>query len=126
MEKEIVEKKLKESEGRYKIVFKNAGDGILVADAKTKKFIFTNNSMCILTGYSEEELLCLGVEDIHPPEDIAYVIEQFTAQIKGEISLAKDISVLTKDKKVIYCDVNSALTEMDGRKVLLGFFRDIT
>jgi len=125
-ERKVSEEVLKESEEKYKAIFEGSTDGILVADIKTKKFMFANPEICKITGYSLKELLKLSVNDIHPKKDLPYVIDQFTKQIRGEIILARDIPVLRKNKKIIYCDVNSRSIEFGGKRYLAGFFRDIT
>jgi PAS domain S-box-containing protein len=125
-ERKKAEKELKESETKFKTIFENANDGILVADAKTKKFIFANPKICELTGYSLKELLNLSVGEIHLKKDLPYVIEQFTKQLQRKIEIAKDIPILKKDKSVVCCDINSALANIDGKDVIIGFFRDVT
>ena len=125
-ELKTAKEQLELSEIRYKTIFECARDGILAAEAKTKKFLFANPQMCKMTGYREEELLKLSVDDIHPKKDLPYVIGQFDKQLKGEIIIAKDIPVLRKDKKVIYCDVNSVPVKVGEYGLLLGFFRDVT
>jgi PAS domain S-box-containing protein len=101
-------------------------DGILLADAEKKLFLIGNKSICQMLGYSHEELKLIGVMDIHPEEHVPYVLEQFEKQSRGEIALAKDIPMKKKDGRVFYADINSTLTEIAGRKYLLGVFRDIT
>jgi len=120
------EEKLRESEEKFRAVFEGAGDGILVADIKTKKFAFANPKICEITGYSLKELLKLDVSKIHPKKDLPHVVDQFNKQVEDKITVAKDIPVLRKDKKVIYCDVNSKVIEIGKQKYLVGFFRDIT
>ena len=119
-------KKLKESEEMYESIFEESPDGILIVDVKTKKFLLANHKICKITGYPLKELLELDVNKIHPKKDLPYVIDQFTKQFQGKITLAKDIPVLRKDKKVIYCDVNSKLIKIAKEDFLVGFFRDIT
>lgn len=114
------------SEIKYKTVFEGARDGILAADAKTKKFLFANPQICRMLGYSEKELLGLGIKDIHPKKDLPYVIEQFNKQAKGEIDIARDIPALRKDKRVVYYDVNSTPIHIGKQSLVLGFFRDIS
>jgi PAS domain S-box-containing protein len=117
---------LRASESKFRLVFEAARDGILAADKTAKKFLFANPAICALTGYSEKELLKLSVPDIHPKKDLPYVLSQFVKQVQGKISLAKDIPVLRKDKTVVYCDVNSSVSKIGGKDVLIGFFREAT
>jgi PAS domain S-box-containing protein len=51
------EKALQESEEKLRMIFEGASDGILVADSKTKSFVFANPRICEITGYSLKELL---------------------------------------------------------------------
>jgi hypothetical protein len=37
-----------------------------------------------MLGYTEEELKRMGVCDIHPEEDLEYVISEFESQTRGE------------------------------------------
>jgi len=105
--KQKSDRKLEESEGRFKAIFEGANDGILVADMKTQRFVFANPRLCEITAYSLKELTKLGVADIHPKKDLAYVNEQFKKQVERKITLAENIPVLRKDKQVVYCNVNS-------------------
>jgi PAS domain S-box-containing protein len=120
------EKMLQESEERFRAIFEGANDGILAADAKTRRFSFANPRICEITGYSSEELLKLGVGDINPKKDLPYVIDSFEKQRQGKAALSKDIPVLRKDERVVYCDVSSKPIKIGSQEYLVGFFRDVT
>ncbi len=111
---------------KFQIIFEKAGDGILAADIKTKRFIFANPKICEITGYSENELLKMGVEDIHPKKDLPYILEQFQKQIEGTVVIIKNIPVLKKDRAISYCDISAWPAKVGNQKLLFGFFRDIT
>jgi PAS domain S-box-containing protein len=125
-ERKKVEEALRDSEAGFRAIFDNANDGILLADEETKKFYTGNNTACQMLGYSLEEIKNLGVPDIHPKEDLPYVIEQFEKQVRREIAVAKDLPVKRKDGTVFYADVNTSSLTLAGRKYLLGIFRDVT
>ena len=110
----------------YKAIFDNATDGILLADIENKKFYIGNKMICQTLGYSLEEMKNMGVMDIHPEEDLPYVIEQFEKQSKREIGLAQDIPVKKKDGSIFYVDINSFLITLSGKTYLVGIFRDTT
>ena len=120
------EDELKESEERFRAIFDNATDGILLADPETKKFTACNETICQMLGYDLDELKNLSIKDIHPEEHLAYVMEQFEKQARGEITLAKDIPLKRKDGSSFYADVNSAPVTLGGKTYLMGLFRDIT
>jgi PAS domain S-box-containing protein len=115
-----------ESKQIFKTIFDNAADGIVLADVEKKKFYMANKMFCQLLGYNSQEIKKLGVMDIHPEGDLSYVVEQFEKQVRGEFTLSKDIPVKKKDGCVFFADVNSFPIKLDGKKYLMGIFRDIT
>jgi len=114
------------SERTVRAMFDSARDGILLAEAATRRFVNANPAMCRMLGYSREEIERLSVADIHPPDRLEYVSAEFEKQLRGETILACDIPVTRKDGSVFLADVNSSPLELDGRLHLLGIFRDIT
>ncbi|MBI3223201.1 MAG: PAS domain S-box protein [Nitrosomonadales bacterium] len=117
---------LRASEEKFRAIFENALDGILLADAETKRFAVGNPAICRMLGYRTEEITGLGVSDIHPQQDLPYVSEQFEKQLRGEIRLAENLPVKRKDGSVFYADVNSAAVTLGDKTYLVGVFRDIT
>ena len=120
------EEQVKQSEQKFRTIFDEATDGILLADIEGKVFLDGNKAICAMLGYSLEEIQSLGIRDIHPAEGLPYVMEQFEKQLKREISLAKDMPVKRKDGGVFYADVSSTPIVLDGKSFMMGVFRDIT
>jgi PAS domain S-box-containing protein len=125
-ERKKTEKMLQESEERFRAIFEGANDGILAVDVKTRRFAFANPRICEIAGYSLEELLKLGVSDIVPKKDLSYVIDSFTKQMQGKLTLSKGMPVLRKDERVVYCDVSSKPIKIGSQEYLIGIFRDVT
>ncbi|MFA5239416.1 MAG: PAS domain S-box protein [Phycisphaerae bacterium] len=125
-ERRRAEEKLRESEQRFKTIFENAPDGILLVDVENKKFYMGNKAICRMLGYKQKEIKNLTVSDIHPKEHLSSVLEQFEKQARGEITVAEDIPVKRKDGSVFYADVNAFPIALDGKAYLAGVFRDIT
>ena len=44
---------------------------------------------------TEEELLDLGIKDIHREEDLPFVLEQFGKQMRGEVEVARQLPINT-------------------------------
>ena len=125
-ERKQAEEALRESQEKFKSIFDDAIDGILLADIRSQMFVDCNKKTCEMLGYSHDEIKSLGVMDIHPQEDLPYVIEQFEKQAKGELTLARDIPTERKDGSVFYADFNSSRMKLAGKDILMGIFRDIT
>ena len=126
-ERKRAEEALRESQGRYRVISEGSLHGILMADRKTRQFVYANPCMCRLLGYTEKELLQLGVADIHPKDSLGHVASEFESQVRGEKTLASEPPCLRKDGTVFYADVTSSLVILDGgQECLVGFFADVT
>lgn len=125
-ERKRTEGALQESEQRFKAIFDHSNDGILLADMEKKRFFIGNETICQMLGYSPDEIKDLGVMDIHPAEDLPYVIDQFEKQARKEIAIAKDLPVVRKDGSVFYADVSAFPITLVGKTYLVGAFRDTT
>ncbi len=122
IERKRSEKAFKESEERYRILFEGSSHGILAADIETKRFVFANPSICHMLGYTENELLALGVEDIHPKDSLKLVLSQLESQLK----LSSSLPCLRKDGGVFFADIAGTFTTIHGRKLAVGFYSDVT
>jgi len=125
-ERRRAEEALRESEARYKALFAGAPEGMIVADLHTKQFRHANPAMCRMFGYTEEELLRIGVADIHPKESLSHVLAEFEAQARGEKPSSPDIPCRRKDGSLFYANVSAIMVALDGRRCNVGFFTDVT
>jgi PAS domain S-box-containing protein len=121
-----IEEALRESEEKFRGLFQGAAEGILVSTIETKKFVYANPAVCRMLGYTEEELVHLGVSDIHPTEDLERVGAEFMAQVRGEKTLASALPCLRKDGTTIYADINASRLVVGGKDCSVGFFTNIT
>ena len=119
------EKLLIDQECGYRILCESAADGILAAEIKTKRFKYVNPSLQKMLGYSNEEFLKMSIADIHSPEELPRVIEEFKAQSEGKKVMAMNIPCLRKDKTVINCDISATIIKdyMGDTDCVVGFFR---
>lgn len=120
------EQALHESEAGLRAIFEGTLDGILVADVETRNIFTANPAICSMLGYTYEEIVRIGVSDIHRKQDLPRVMEQFERVLCGEIQMAEDIPVLRKDGSVFYADIKASRICLGGKDCLLGIFHDIT
>lgn len=125
-EKKHLEKRLVESESRFGAIFDHANDGILVAEAATKRLIMANNTICKMLGYTREEILNMSVRDIHPRNDLPKVLETFDKQLNKKIEIAGNLPVLRKDGTIFFAEINPTPVTLGTQNCLIGIFRDIT
>ncbi len=120
------EQALKEAERRYRTIFEGGSEGILVADAETGRFRYCNPALCEMLGYSERELLGLGVQDIHPTESMDRIMTDFEAMTRGESRPVMHLACLRKDGCVIHVDVLGTGSVIDDQRCIVAFYSDVT
>jgi len=117
---------LRESEDKFRSIFEEAIDGIMIGDLATKRNIEANKAICSMLGYTREELVGLTIDAIHPKEELPRIREIFEKQGRGEIFMATEIPMVRKDGSIFYADINSTSVSLGGKQCLIGIFRDIT
>ncbi len=117
---------LEESEARFRSLFEQATDGMLLTDPVTQRLLLANRGIERMLGYSGDELLRLTVADLHPAADLPTVLGRFEELSRGERSSACETPVRRKDGTVLYADIHLALVRLQQRECVLGVFRDIT
>ena len=83
------EKALRESRELYWNLFNGCPQGVVMVDLKTRRFIHPNPAICRMLGYTEAELLQMGVANIHPAETLERVEADFIAMARGEKILSR-------------------------------------
>ena len=120
------QKKLQDSESRYRSIFQGSPDGIMIADEQTKMIVFANPAQCRLLGYTEDELKTMTIAGIHPADTFPETLAGFESTARGEDFNAVDIQCLRKNGEIFYADIKTSFITINGRKCLVSFFRDIT
>ncbi len=125
-EKRIAEDALRESEQRLASLTESALDGILALDIHAHRVLYTNPAMYRLLGYSREELLKLGVENIYPCKYVKTALSEIEQIAAGRKKIVIEMPLLRKDGSIIYANVSAVRLVLDGREAVVGFFRDVT
>jgi len=120
------EEAFRASHEEVRSIYQGLRDGVLIADTETLRFVQANPVMCEMLGYSQEEVLSLSVNAIHPPERLPFVLDKFRQNSEGQLWIAGDIPVLRKDGTVFYADIATNRLSYRGRPCVIGFFRDVT
>ena len=97
----------------------------MAVDVETKVFVAVNEAICRMLGYSRDEILKLGMKDVHPTDDLPQMTERLKRRFKGDIMLAANVPMKRKDGSVFHVDINSAPIVLGDRPCLIGVFRDV-
>ncbi len=103
------EEVLRESEERFRGTFENAAIGIGHVDAEGR-FLLVNDKLCDFVGYTREELLARGFQDITHPEDLAASLDRYQSLMRGEIpNFSLEKRYLRKDGSVVWGNVSLSI-----------------
>jgi PAS domain S-box-containing protein len=123
-ERKQAEENLRESEKKYRTLFDNSSDAILIHDL-TGRILDSNQVLCERLGYSREELLLMTPMDFDSPEYAEQVPERIR-QLMMKKHLIFETCNVRKDGTRIPTEVNARIIDYNGEQVCLIVGRDIT
>ncbi len=112
------------SELKYRTVFDNAGDTIIIHDLNGK-ILDVNKIACDRLGFTREELLRMTPMDFDSPE-YAKLVPERILQIMANKHIIFETCHLSKDGTRIPTENSSRSIEYDGKRAILSICRDIT
>ncbi len=117
---------LRESEQRYRALFENESDAIIILDAITHKFEDANSATLKLYGYTRKEFLAIKVEDIsaEPEETLAMI----TKMLKSDAEPIRKTEGYhkKKDGTIFPVEISPGVFSIGGRRKVFGAVRDIS
>lgn len=118
------EKALKVSERKFRTVFDNAGDAIVIHDF-AGCILEVNRAACESLGYSREALLEKSVFDLNPGDLRAKVVEQ-NERLRREGRTVYETPLVCRDGSRFPVEVSGRVIEYEGAPAMLKFLRDIS
>lgn len=124
-EKSQVELMLRESEEKYRQIFENANDGILLSVNGIIRFI--NPKLYEMTGFLPKESIGRPFVDFLHPDYREQVLDNHWRRLKGDsVPERYDVQYLDKSGRNKWCEIKSNLIEWEGEPAVLTFLTDIT
>jgi PAS domain S-box-containing protein len=117
---------LRESEEKYRTLVETANDAILVADAETGYILEANKKAGELLGMPVEEIVGMHQTELHPKEEAERYRRLFECEVEELRDVSEELFVCHKRGHKIPVTISASVTELGGRKVIQGIFRDIT
>lgn len=115
------EKEIRSSKEKYKALFEQAADGILVG-VEDGTIIDANTNICQMSGYSKSQLIGSNISMLFPKDELESKPLQYDTVLDGKTVL-KERNMIKKDKTIVHIEMNTRKVG-DGR--LQSYIRDIT
>ena len=124
-ERKKAEEELIVSEGKFRTIFDRANDPIFVVNFETGKFLEVNKKACEQLGYTIEEFLQLGPNDIDHP-DYKDTVKPNMKRLMKEKKLPPFESMhIAKNGEGIPIIVNCSIIDYLGKPALLAVTHDL-
>ena len=117
--------KLAQSEMRYRLLFEDNPQPMLVYDRQTLQILDANRAAVTHYGYTKKEFLSLSVKDIRPPEDVPTFLEALR-QHQGKRRAEATSRHRTKDGRIIDVKIHAHPVQFENRDARLVLITDIT
>lgn len=114
-----------ESEHRFRLLFDNIGDAVMVHPFPLGKFIDVNPTACERLGYGRTELLQLGPTDIDAPET-AKDTTAIAAAMRDHGHARFERVHVAKDGRRIPVEIHTRLFDIAGMPHAISIVRDIS
>lgn len=109
----------------FQTIVKQAGDGVFLH--RDWRFLYVNPAFCRMTGYTRDELLRMGIQDIIRPdlvEDLRRASERMMHD--HDMEGRYETVILTKSGNELVISISPSLIHLNRKKTVLAVARDIT
>jgi len=124
-----LEKALEESEKKYRKLFKNANDALVLwqyqGEGKPYKIIEANRAACKLFEYNHDELICKTSSDVNTQESLSRA-SKIVPELFKKGHATYELIHLSKRGREILTEVSGHFFILDSEKVILSIIRDIS
>jgi PAS domain S-box-containing protein len=124
-ERRRVEKALKISETKFRNIFNNSSDPIVIISNKYK-FLEVNEVFLRAIGYSFEETKKMKLTEIITDPYLPQLVEKLVKIFRNEYQPALECEIKCKGKETFPAEINSKLIEFEGELALIAVIRNIT
>jgi PAS domain S-box-containing protein len=125
-DRKVAEIALHESEDRYRTLFEEAGDSIVVIDPETQKVVQFNKKVYENLGYTAEEFVRLDIADIETESQTSDKVAEHIHKIMTEGNLKFERRHKTKSGESREMMINANTILYRGKRMILGIGHDIT
>ncbi len=119
-------KELRESEEKYRAIFSEARDGIVLIDAKTGCIVDCNPEFERQTGRTLEELRKMKIWEVRSPEKAETAKKKFFKLMEKRTGGSSELEFQGPDGKNVPIEFGSTMVKIRSRQYIQSIARDIT
>jgi len=123
-ERKVAEKTLRESEERFRKIFDNSKEGILIEDGNGS-IVDANRPVCDMLGYTKEELCARTIRDIVSLELRVRLPKKYPPEWLKDGKYIETI-IVCKDGTDMPVEMGNSLVEIGGEKRIINIVREIS
>ncbi|MFV2041238.1 MAG: PAS domain-containing protein, partial [Candidatus Hydrothermarchaeales archaeon] len=116
---------LSETQERYRKLIENANDAIFIADAESGLIIDANKKAEALIGRPKSEIIGTNQTELHPKEEAEKYRKLFEEHLRSGRAISDPVFVVNKAGEKIPVEISASVTEIGGKKIIQGNFRDL-
>lgn len=125
VEREKIEKALRESEEKYRKLIEAANDAILIADAESGVIVGANSQAGKLLEMDVSEIIGMHQTQLHPKEEAENYKQYFIKHVQLGGGITEELFVCNKQGEKIPVEISASIIEISGKKMIQGIFRDL-
>jgi len=114
------------SEDKYKGLFENSNDGIIILKAPSLEILDINREVVNSLGYSKEELIGKEIFILFKPENRGKVEDYFTVVGEKGVSREDELSLRKKDGSLLEVDLSTNRIDLGEGSFYQMIFHDLT
>ncbi len=124
------EEALRQSEERFRMLFENSPDAILLIDPRVPQapwpIVDCNAAACTMNGYTREELIGQPIDLLNLTESDGTKRAAYLERLRQQNVHRLEAIHRRKDGTTLYLQTSTSLINLAGRELILGIDRDMT
>ena len=120
------ENQLRESEAKFRTLFEEAKDAILLADAATGYIVDANREAERLLARPRREITGMHQSQLHPQDKVDYYQSVFRHQVETRSATEFEAEVVRKDGTRVPVYASFDVIQLADRKLVQGTFKDVS
>lgn len=124
--RKAAERAVREAEEKYRALFTEARDGIVLIDCESGHIIDCNPEFERLSGRKLEQLQALRIWELRPPEKAEAAREMFLKTRETGVGGSSDLELRQPDGTIVQIDFAAKVIQLKDRRYIQSIYRGIT